>query len=165
MHACRTDLRHRQQGAGKLALFRAPIGGIEHLRGGGKTRQLIQQFIAARPRRGQPFRGKAHAQAVALGRVDIDRGAPHLVQDPALFQRGHDLARGGGFQPGVEQRHLGPSGQTAQRKDCREHRQRSPDDDDFAAQVEGRPGGDHVLQGDSPHPAVLPVGQRMTCAA
>ena len=45
MHTGRSDVGAGLNGAGQFALFRAPIGGIEHLAGGTETGQFVQKLI------------------------------------------------------------------------------------------------------------------------
>ena len=150
MDAGGLDFRHCKKGAGKFALFRAPVGRVEHLRGCAKARKIIKQLIARAPCGGQAFGGKRHTQAVTLAGVDKDGIARDFVRDAALIQRGDHFTRCRRFKARVKKHQVGPARQTAKAKDRGEHRKCRADDDGPAAQVERGPDGKQVLQGDSP---------------
>jgi len=101
MHPRACDRGVCDDGARQFPLFRAPIRGVEHLRRGTEARHPVEQLVPLGGRGGQPLARKAHAQAVALCRINEDRGAAHLMGHAALFERIDDLAGRAAFEAGI----------------------------------------------------------------
>ena len=149
-HPRRPDLGIGQNSPRQLAFLGPPIGRVKHLRRGAKAGQLIQQLIPCAAVCRQAFGGKGHAQTVALGGIDINRIAAHLIANAALIQRSHDITRRSTVQPRVEQAHIRRTGHPRQAQNGQKHRNRGPQNNHAFAGIQAAPYLHQVLQGLSP---------------
>ncbi len=78
MHPRRAHVGRAGDGAGKLALLGAPVGGVEHLALRAEPREPVENLVAGRPARRQVLGGELHPDPVACRGVDHDRRAVHL---------------------------------------------------------------------------------------